>query len=275
MKTYLQTFDLWEVVNANLEPPPLRANPTVAQIRQHSDYRAKRYKTMSCLQNNVSNLIFIRIMACETPKQAWDKLKEEFQRVRTIKQYSNRIMAIMNNIRLLGDQSSESRIVEKNKGELADRRSIMKVHFKPRVDQPQALLATKGRKLGQTSLKEIEQKKDIHLAFILKGLAIQKQTAGMDLMCNARFVNSWAMLKRRNSTKGQLIDSGCTNHMTLDAAIFKSIDKNFNSRVKVGNGQYIKAERKRDVLIDTPSRAKLVSNVLLTPKIDRNLISIA
>ena len=34
---------------------------------------------MSCIQNCVSDVIFTRIMACETPKQAWDKLKEEFQ----------------------------------------------------------------------------------------------------------------------------------------------------------------------------------------------------
>ncbi|XP_016709144.1 uncharacterized protein [Gossypium hirsutum] len=121
--------------------PPLmfnseRANPTVAQIRQHYDDRAKRYKAMSCLQNSVSDLIFIRIIACETPKQAWDKLKEEFHSIEkirqqqliklrrdfenlkmketeTIKQYSDRIMAFVNNIRLLGDQFSESGIVEK------------------------------------------------------------------------------------------------------------------------------------------------------------------
>lgn len=51
----------------------------VTQIRQHSDDRAKRYKAMSFIQNSVSNLIFTRIMACETLKQACDKLKEEFQ----------------------------------------------------------------------------------------------------------------------------------------------------------------------------------------------------
>ncbi|KAA3479299.1 putative LRR receptor-like serine/threonine-protein kinase [Gossypium australe] len=49
MKTYLQAFDLREVINADVEPPPLRANPTLAQIRQ----RAKRYKAMSCLQNRL------------------------------------------------------------------------------------------------------------------------------------------------------------------------------------------------------------------------------
>ncbi|XP_016690844.1 uncharacterized protein [Gossypium hirsutum] len=136
MKTYLQAFDLWEVVNADVELPPLRANPTVAHIRQHSDDRAKRYKAMSYIQNSVSDLIFTMVMACETPKQAWDKLKEEFQgnekirhqqllnlrrdfenlkmnESKTIKQYSDRIMAVVNSIKLLGDQFNEARIVEK------------------------------------------------------------------------------------------------------------------------------------------------------------------
>ena len=79
MKTYLQAFDLWEVVNSDVEPEPLRGNPTVAQIRQHADERTKRHKAMSCIQNSVSDVIFTRIMACESPKQAWDKLQEEFQ----------------------------------------------------------------------------------------------------------------------------------------------------------------------------------------------------
>ncbi|XP_016737988.1 uncharacterized protein [Gossypium hirsutum] len=241
----------------------------VAQIRQHFDDKAKRYKAMSCIQNSVSDLIFTRIMACETLKQAWDKIKEEFQGTEKIrqqqilnlkrdfenlkmneseivKQYSDRIMAIVNSIRLLRDQFSEARIVEKNKEELADRMSINKVPFKPRANQHRAPLAIKGRKLGQTSLEEMEQEEGIHIALFVKGLAIQKQTASIDLMCSAKFANKWAMLRnyKRKATKGWLIDSGCTNHMTPDAAIFKSIDRSFNTRVKVDNGHYIKAESK-------------------------------
>ncbi|KAA3477747.1 Retrovirus-related Pol polyprotein from transposon TNT 1-94 [Gossypium australe] len=243
IKTYLQAFDLWEVVNANVESLLLRANPTVAQIKQHSDDRAKKY--MSCIQNSVD---------FENPK-----MKE----LETVKQYPDKIMVVVNNIRLLGDQFSEARIVEKNKEELANKRSIKKVPLKPRADQPQAPLATKGKKLDQTSLREMEQEEDIHLAHIVKRSIIQKQTACTDLMCSARLVNRWAMLR------------SYTNHMALDVAIFKHIDKNFNTRVKVGNGHYIKAEGKGDVLIDTPSGINLVSNFLLVPKIDRNLLSIA
>ncbi|KAH1108107.1 hypothetical protein J1N35_011875 [Gossypium stocksii] len=57
IKTYLQAFDLWEVVNSNVEPAPLRANPTVAQIRQHADERTKRHKAMLCIQNSMFDLI--------------------------------------------------------------------------------------------------------------------------------------------------------------------------------------------------------------------------
>ncbi|KAA3470787.1 putative LRR receptor-like serine/threonine-protein kinase [Gossypium australe] len=66
-----ENYHIWvEVVNVNIKPPPLRANPTIAQIRQPSDDRAKKYKAMSCLQSDVSNVIFTRIMASETPKEA-------------------------------------------------------------------------------------------------------------------------------------------------------------------------------------------------------------
>ncbi|KAG8480419.1 hypothetical protein CXB51_025096 [Gossypium anomalum] len=136
MKTYLQAHDLWNVVENDAEPPPLRANPTIAQMRQHAEETAKKPKAMACLQNGVSDVIFTRIMACDSPKQAWDRLKEEFmgsektrqqqlinlrrdfenlkmKEAESIKQYSDRIMTTVNSIRLLGDDFAESRVVEK------------------------------------------------------------------------------------------------------------------------------------------------------------------
>ncbi|KAK5834133.1 hypothetical protein PVK06_018007 [Gossypium arboreum] len=136
MRTYLQPHDLWNVVQNDTEPPPLRANPTIAQIRQYNEDCVKKYKAMSCLQSGVSDVIFTRIMACDSPKQACDKLKEEFQgsektrqqqlinlrrdfenlrmkESKTVKQYADRIMATVNNIRLLGDDFSDQRVVEK------------------------------------------------------------------------------------------------------------------------------------------------------------------
>ncbi|XP_052484519.1 uncharacterized protein LOC128039853 [Gossypium raimondii] len=63
--------------------------------------------------------------------------------------------------------------------------------------------------------------------------------------------------------------------MSPDATIFKTLDKTCKTKVKVGNGQFIKAEGKGDVLICTPAGGKVISNMLLVSEIDRNLLSIA
>ncbi|XP_052483013.1 uncharacterized protein LOC128036159 [Gossypium raimondii] len=253
-------------------------------------------------------------MAYESPKQAWDRLKKEFQgteRMRqqqllnlrrnfkilkmkeekTVKQYSDRIMVVVNSIKLLRDQFSEGRFVEKvistlperyeakissledsrdlNREKLAGRRSIKKVPSKPRADLPRAPLATKGRRPGQTSLEEMEQEKGIHLAHIAKGSVIQKQIVGSGLICSAKSAKGWAILIRFAETKW------LDKPHDPNAAIFKNIDRSFKTRVKVGNGHFIKVKGKRDVLIDTPTGTKLVSNILFMPEIDRNLLSIA
>ncbi|XP_052478497.1 uncharacterized protein LOC128034017 [Gossypium raimondii] len=100
MKTYLQAFDLWEVVNTDAEPAPLRANPTVAQIRQHADERTKRHKAMSA--SECIDVIFTNY-GCETPKQAGISLRRSFK------------------IRLLGEHFDEARIVEKVLSTLPER----------------------------------------------------------------------------------------------------------------------------------------------------------
>ncbi|KAF2318538.1 hypothetical protein GH714_008752 [Hevea brasiliensis] len=79
MKTYLRGFDLWEVVETGNGPPPLRANPTVTQLKHYAEESAKKYKSLSIIHAAVTETIFTRIMACDTGKEAWDRLKEEFQ----------------------------------------------------------------------------------------------------------------------------------------------------------------------------------------------------
>ncbi|WRX12867.1 protein of unknown function DUF4219 - like 3 [Theobroma cacao] len=70
MKAYLRAFDLWKVVETGSEPPKLRKDPTVAQIKQHNKKVPKRYRALSCIHSVVSDSIFTHIMACETAKEA-------------------------------------------------------------------------------------------------------------------------------------------------------------------------------------------------------------
>ncbi|XP_017618165.1 uncharacterized protein LOC108462769 [Gossypium arboreum] len=356
MKTYLQAFDLWEVVNTNAELAPLKVNPIVAQIRQYTDERTKRHKVMSCIQNCVSDVIFTRIMACETPKQAWDKLKEEFQgteRTRqqqllnlrrdfenlkikeeeTVKQYSDRIMAIVNSIRLLGEQFSEARIVEKVFSTLLERyeakissledsrdlasisltelinalyaqeqrrASRMEEHqegaFQAKAKAASSISAYKGKKNWRSRPKLDTARRGDQLSDIVKGLVIQRPNVGSDQMSCVNIERRKGMLKGYAKKKADLgkikhntrmkklewlktvvtmKSSGCTNHTSPDATIFKTLDRSWKTKVKIGNGQFIKAEGKGDVLICTSTGDKVITNVLLVSEIDRNLRSIA
>ncbi|KAF2304185.1 hypothetical protein GH714_028401 [Hevea brasiliensis] len=130
MKAYLRAFDLWEVVETGRDPPPLRVDPMLAQIKYYSEECAKKYKALFYLHQAVSDVIFTRIMSCETAKEAWDKLKEEFHgsdktrqmqilnlrrdievlRMKdseSVKEYSDGLMKTINQIRLLRDDAKE------------------------------------------------------------------------------------------------------------------------------------------------------------------------
>jgi len=136
METYLKAFDLWEIVESDRQPTPLGNNPTIAQMKFFNEEKAKRFKALTCLHNAVSEEIFTRIMACKSAKETWDKLKAEFhgdeksrkmqvlnlrrqfeglkmRETDTIKDFSSQISKLVNQVRLLGEDFPDSRIVEK------------------------------------------------------------------------------------------------------------------------------------------------------------------
>ena len=78
MKAYLRGQSLWQYVEEEKQPPQLGPNPTLNQIRLHEEETAKAPRALSHLHAAVTDQVFTRIMACETAKEAWDKLKEEF-----------------------------------------------------------------------------------------------------------------------------------------------------------------------------------------------------
>ncbi|XP_020266996.1 uncharacterized protein LOC109842541 [Asparagus officinalis] len=136
MKSHLKALSLWEVVESDYEPTPIPQNPTLKQIKKHDEEKAKKPKALSCIHSAMSDGIFTSIMTCESPKEAWEMLKEEFEgndqtklmqvlnlkrefemqkmkKGETIKVYVGKLMAIVNQIRLLGETFSNERVVDK------------------------------------------------------------------------------------------------------------------------------------------------------------------
>jgi len=61
--------------------------------------------------------------------------------------------------------------------------------------------------------------------------------------------------------------------MTADLSLFKDLDKSYLSRVRIGNGDYVKVEGKWAIEVKTLSDTKTLKNVLYVPKINKNLIT--
>lgn len=76
------------------------------------------------------------------------------------------------------------------------------------------------------------------------------------------------------SRDGWLVDSGCSNHMSGNEAIFTNIDRSVNTRVRIGNGDHLEVEGRGNVLLEGPGGVKLMSDVYYVPKIDQNLLSV-
>ncbi|XP_031253457.1 uncharacterized protein LOC116111403 [Pistacia vera] len=136
MKVFLWGQGLWQYVEQNMQPPPLGPNPTLNQTRMHEEEAAKAPRALSHIHAAVTDLVFTRIMTYETPNEAWDKLREEYmgsnttrnmqvlnfrrefemqrmQESEKVKDYVDRLMSVVNKIRLLGVELTNRRVVEK------------------------------------------------------------------------------------------------------------------------------------------------------------------
>ncbi|KAH0764569.1 hypothetical protein KY285_000440 [Solanum tuberosum] len=137
MKTYLKAPNLWEVVDLG-EPvvQPLRVNATLNEIKKYDELVTISPRALTCIHSSFTDVMFTRIMTSETAKEAWDKLNEEFEsssRVKSVrllaltrdfellkmkdsdnvKEYSSKLMEIVNHIKILCETFPDQKVVEK------------------------------------------------------------------------------------------------------------------------------------------------------------------
>nr|KYP59288.1 Putative serine/threonine-protein kinase receptor [Cajanus cajan]KYP59296.1 Putative serine/threonine-protein kinase receptor [Cajanus cajan] len=73
MKFVLRSQGLWNVVIFEADSPPLRENPTIAQIKAYEEEKKKLF-----LHSTLTNDVFTSIMHLETTKHIWDELNERY-----------------------------------------------------------------------------------------------------------------------------------------------------------------------------------------------------
>ena len=357
MEAFLDAVDLWEAVEEDYEVLPLPDNPTIAQMKTHKTRKSRKSKAKACLFNSVSPEIFTRIMALKTAFAIWKFLKEEYEgnekikgmqvmnlvrefemqkmkESETIKEYLNRLLGIVNKVRLLGSEFSDTRIVQKilvtiperfeaTIASLENAKDLSRIGLAELVHALQAqeqrrLMRSEGSIEGALPAKVQSNQKDKkdfppckHCG--RKGHPPFKCWRRPDQQCekcrkmghhqkictsdfqqeNVTQVNlqqkSIAQAANQHeeeqlfvatcfaassSSEKWLIDSGCTNHMTFDRDLFKDLDTSINSKVRIGNGEYIAVKGKGTVAIKSLSGTKILKDVLYVPEINQNLLSV-
>ena len=88
------------------DPPPLTANPTIAQMKAYGEEKLKKDKAITCLHSGLADHMFMKIMDFETPKQVWDKLQGEFEGSSRVKIV--RLLALKREFKLMKMKDNES-----------------------------------------------------------------------------------------------------------------------------------------------------------------------
>ena len=136
MKTIFLSFDLWDYVEDGFVEVEDTTNLSIAEKQQLKDHRKKDAKALSLIQQGVADSIFPRIINATKAKVAWDILQKEYrgtEKVRAIKlqslkrdfenlkmqdvevlqDYFSRVMELVNQMKIHGDDIADKRVVEK------------------------------------------------------------------------------------------------------------------------------------------------------------------
>lgn len=132
MTVHLEALDLWKAVEEDYDILPLLTNPTMTQMKIHKEKKTRKSKVKACLFSAVLSSIITRIMNLESAKDIWDYLKSEYQcsqrtkinlirefemqrmkETENIKDYADKLLNIVNKVKLLGKDFPDERIVQK------------------------------------------------------------------------------------------------------------------------------------------------------------------
>ncbi|CAL5340699.1 unnamed protein product [Camellia sinensis] len=294
MAAYLQAVDLWEAVEADYEIVPLPDNPTIQEIKTHKKRTTKKFKTKSCLHSAVSEAIFTKIMTLESAKNIWDYLRTEsqgndrsrsmqvmnlrrefeIQRMKeseTIKEYSDRLLSIVNKRRLIrqegfveGALEAKLQIQDKSKGKKkkGNKDNSSKGNAEDGDSNNKGGTYPQCQHCNKTNhpqskcwwRPDIKCRKCNLLGHIEKVCRSKQQREGEAKMVDQQeeehlFVPS--CYASESSNEHWLVESGCTNHMTYDKELFRKLDRTKISKVKVGNGEFIEVRGKGIVAIES------------------------
>ncbi|RVW91832.1 Copia protein [Vitis vinifera] len=235
----------------------------------------------------------------------WEAIEEDYDETETIKDYSDKLLGIVNKVRLLElvnalqaqeqrrmirkEESMEGALQAKaeNSGGGKDKKNNNKKNNNKTDNNNKNKDGTYPPCLHCKKTNHPQRKcwwrPDVkcrkcgqigHMERICKSQQHEETKASTEQHQEEQLFGATCFTTSNNSSDSWLIDSGCTNHMTNDQELFKELDKTIISKVKIGNGEFISVKGKGTMVIESLTGLKYITDVLYVPDIDQNLPSV-
>ncbi|XP_061375389.1 uncharacterized protein LOC133317538 [Gastrolobium bilobum] len=204
----------------------------------------------------------------------------------TIKEYSDKLVNIANQARALGTNLSDNRLVQKVLVSLPERfeatiaslentKDLSQIKLAEllsalQVQEQRRLMRLEGSTEGALQAKEQHnnhphfrrwKRPDVkcrkchrlgHIERFCKEKGDQQQgEAHVADQHEADHLFAASCFSSSAPCDSWLVDSGCTNHMAIDEKLFRDLDKSLQSRVRIGNGEYLEVKGKGTVAIES------------------------
>ncbi|XP_073103332.1 uncharacterized protein [Elaeis guineensis] len=258
MKTLFVSCDLWELVEngfvdlADSEEVP---RLTVAQRNELKEKKKKDAKALFMIQQALDEAIFPRVIGATTSKEAWDLLQDEYQgssRMKafdTIQDFFTKVSSLVNEIRSLGEDLIEQKIVEKVLRSLPPGFDHVVAAIEESKDLPEYSLIELMGSL-QAHEQRLNRSADTSMEHAFQTKVNQKKKRVED---SGRGSNGGGP-RYGNPTRGRghgrsngqqkyfnggNEDRGCSNHMTENRNFFVEIVEAVKSQVKMGDNNKV------------------------------------
>lgn len=136
MRVLFESQDLWNVIENGIDEPEQTEDTTLQQMREVKENKKKDRKALFLIYQVVDEVIFERISSSSSSKEAWDMLYRtyrgeervkivrlqtlrcEFENIKmrdseSVEDYYNRVILLLNQLRLNGEIIEDRRVVEK------------------------------------------------------------------------------------------------------------------------------------------------------------------
>ncbi|GJS50532.1 hypothetical protein Tco_0623894 [Tanacetum coccineum] len=206
------------VVETDESTLALGENPMVAQVRIYDTKSLKKDKALTCLHSGIADQYFTSIMTrrhqgcCGIKLQ--NPLKNEDNEL--VKDYSARMMDVVNQMRLHGEVVKDQKVVEK-----------MMISVPPKFE---------------AKISAIEESCDLDTLTVSELTRVQQANVSENNQVDDEHLFMASHLDKHLDSLTWLIDSGCISNMTPERSFFISLDTKDNPRVKLGDGRYTRAK---------------------------------